>query len=395
MKKFTLFLIILFLSLTSFSQWTQKANFGGSFRVDAVGFSLSNKGYIGTGSGFIGGSYPQEITYKDFWEYDTTSNSWTQKADFGGTARIQAVAFSIGSKGYIGTGGSTGYTKDFWEYDPISNLWTQKTDFPGAARWAAVGFSIGNKGYIGTGADGVNSYKDFWEYDPVTNTWTQKADFPGTVRSGAIGFSIGSKGYIGLGFSNGYNENDFWEYDPVTNTWTQKADFPTTGRQCAIGFAIGLKGYVGTGFDGSNKNDIWEWDQATNTWSQKYNFGGTARREAVAFSINNKGYVGTGTDGSDTYDFWEYNPENDLTFILQNVNDNFFSIFPNPTIDKIEIVSKPYLFIEIINSQGQVIKKIHTESTKTIIDFSKYSSGIYIIKTIEDKGIVMKKFIKQ
>ena len=31
-------------------------------------------------------------------------NTWTQKADFGGTARSSAVGFSIGSKGYIGTG---------------------------------------------------------------------------------------------------------------------------------------------------------------------------------------------------------------------------------------------------------------------------------------------------
>jgi hypothetical protein len=55
-----------------------------------------------------------------------TANTWTQKADFGGTARLFAVGFSIGSKGYIGTGiiGSAPpgiiVTKDFWEYDPGS-----------------------------------------------------------------------------------------------------------------------------------------------------------------------------------------------------------------------------------------------------------------------------------
>ena len=31
-------------------------------------------------------------------------DTWTQKADFGGTVRYGAVGFSIGSKGYIGTG---------------------------------------------------------------------------------------------------------------------------------------------------------------------------------------------------------------------------------------------------------------------------------------------------
>ena len=97
------------------------------------------------------------------------------------------------------------YTKDFWEYDPAANTWTQKADFGGTARYGAVGFSIGSKGYIGTGYDG--SYiKDFWEYDPAANTWTQKADFGGTARYGAVGFSIGSKGYIGTGYDGSYNK---------------------------------------------------------------------------------------------------------------------------------------------------------------------------------------------
>jgi len=46
-----------------------------------------------------------------------------------------------------------------------ANTWTQKTDFGGTVRQGAVGFSIGSKGYIGTGYDGNYSYyKDFWEY---------------------------------------------------------------------------------------------------------------------------------------------------------------------------------------------------------------------------------------
>jgi len=45
---------------------------------------------------------------------------WAQKTDLGGTARNEAVGFSIGSKGYIGTGNvsnnGTSFSKDFWEY---------------------------------------------------------------------------------------------------------------------------------------------------------------------------------------------------------------------------------------------------------------------------------------
>lgn len=88
-------------------------------------------------------------------------DTWTQVANFGGTARYGAVGFSIGSKGYIGTGYDTGYKNDFWQYDPATDSWTQKADFGGSARYFAVGFSIDSKGYIGTGDDGSYT-KDFW-----------------------------------------------------------------------------------------------------------------------------------------------------------------------------------------------------------------------------------------
>lgn len=91
-----------------------------------------------------------------------------QKADLGYNApngpmpRYSAVGFSIGSKGYIGTGqDACGYKNDFWEYNPADNSWTQKADFGGGGRVAAVGFSIGSKGYIGTGNDGSSLKKDF------------------------------------------------------------------------------------------------------------------------------------------------------------------------------------------------------------------------------------------
>src|SRR5215831_7362116 len=106
------------------------------------------------------------------------------------------------------------------------NTWTQKADFGESARRGATGFSIGSKGYIGTGtvANG-SSKRDFWEYDPDLNTWTQKADFGGIAREGAVGFSIGSKGYLGTGnygTDGGIYTKDFWEYDPDLNTWTTK-----------------------------------------------------------------------------------------------------------------------------------------------------------------------------
>jgi uncharacterized protein (TIGR02145 family) len=295
--------------------WTQKANFGGIERNVAVGFAIGDKGYIGTGHRYSSQSY----YYNDFWEFDPANNTWSQKANISDRTRSSAVGFAINGKGYIGTGSSPTGTpnvneslNDFWEYDPSTNSWSQKANLGGVVRYRAVGFSINGKGYIGTGiTNGNEKLKDFWEYDPISNTWTQKADFGGTERFGAVGFSIGEKGYVGTGYDGNYT-NDFWEYNPLNNTWTQKADFEGSARANAVGFSIGTLGYVGTGSSTTSEQgrvaDFWEYDSNTNIWLQKEDFGGGEREYAVGFSIVNIGYVGTGSTTIQHKDFWEYNP---------------------------------------------------------------------------------------
>ena len=154
--------------------------------------------------------------------------AWSQKADFSGSARNSAVAFSINGKGYIGAGFDGSSTKDFWEYDPVTDTWTQKADFGGMNRQEAVGFSVNGKGYIGAGKYIFARRKDFWKYDPSTNAWTQIGDFGGSVRSNAAGFSIGEKGFVGTGF-DGSRTKDFWEYDPNDTISIYEVAGPTLG----------------------------------------------------------------------------------------------------------------------------------------------------------------------
>ncbi|MFD2522899.1 Kelch repeat-containing protein [Emticicia soli] len=290
------------MEVSTSDSWFKKADFGGTARQDAVGFAIGNKGYIGTGG---------SSGLSDFWEYDPATNVWTQKANFGGGNRRGAVGFSIGNKGYIGTGSQSSTAKsDFWEYNPASNVWTQKADVGGGIRTNAVGFSISNKGYIGTGT----SKEDFWEYDTTANVWSQKANFGGGIRSSAVGFSVSSRGYIGTGSVGSTRTVDFWEYNPATDVWTQKANFGGSARHSAAGFVISNKGYIGTGNDGATQDDLWEYSPVTNTWTERNDFGRTGRADAVGFAVNNKGYIGTGYapdrsgDNQPAGDFWEYTP---------------------------------------------------------------------------------------
>lgn len=289
--------------------WTQKASLPAIPRTYGVAFSIGAYGYLGTGLDTA--SYQGYHCQGDFWQYDTTADAWTQKADFGGTPRYGAVGFSIGSKGYIATGYDLGnFNNDLWEYDPTSNTWTQKSDMPVGGRYQATCFSIGTKGYIGTGGNDTASLTDLWQYDQLTDTWTQMADFGGGARSLASGLSINGKGYIGLG-----GLSDFWEYDPTLNTWTQKTNFTGDARNAAAAFTIGGIGYVGTGNSyntGNDETDFYGYDPTADAWTTEISFIGLARDGAVGFSIGPNGYIGTGEQAGNQQfgltDVFEFNP---------------------------------------------------------------------------------------
>lgn len=273
--------------------WTQKTDYNAT-TLQAVSFTIGNYGYVAS-----------DYDTKYFWEYNSSTNLWTQKADYGGVSTYYRSGFAIGNYGYLGLGESS--EVDFWEYNSSTNIWTQKTDFGGVGRDEAIDFSIGTKGYIGTGYVGLTtSLKDLWEYDQSTNLWTQKANLSLVDRYGAASFVINNKGYVGCGYSTGYLE-DFWEYDPSLNIWTQKANYGYGAISRSIGFSIGNRGYFccGTNSSGVDIVDFWEYNPSSDSWIQKTDFSGVARTEATAFSIGKKGYVGTGASPN-SKDFWEW-----------------------------------------------------------------------------------------
>ena len=295
--------------------WIELSDFEGVARIDAVAFSIGNKGYVGTG-------YDGYERLKDFWEYDVERNTWTQKADFPGVPRNGAIGFATDTMGYIGTGyDGVNRLKDFWEFNPDSNKWFQRADFEGFARYGAIAFSINNKGYIGTGFDG-NYLKDFWEYSPDIDKWEQKVSVGGSKRREAVGFVINGKGYVCTGLDNGTYEDDFWEYSPESDIWTEKRaisdatdedfddDYSGLIGINKVAFVINEKGYLATSGAGSAGSKIWEYDPSVDLWKEKTPLEGSQRANAVAFSIGNRAYVTTGNNGG-VYldDIWAFEPD--------------------------------------------------------------------------------------
>ncbi|MBK9735084.1 MAG: tail fiber domain-containing protein [Saprospiraceae bacterium] len=72
---------------------------------------MGTKGYIGSGNG---------SPRNEFWEYNSTTNVWTQKANVGGNDRSASCSCSLGTKGYIIAGSEQSYLpllNDNWVYN--------------------------------------------------------------------------------------------------------------------------------------------------------------------------------------------------------------------------------------------------------------------------------------
>ncbi len=178
-------------STTIIGNWVNRFDFDGISRTEAVSFTILDTAFVGTGYAGAGNATATNDRLPDFWKFNVATNSWTQIASLPDSAsRSSAVAFGTSTKGYVTTGlAQDGITKmkDTWEYTPGGG-WVKKADFAGSARYDAVGFSLLEKGYVATGYDN-NYLKDFYTFDPVANTWTLLQSFQGFKRKGAVAFT--------------------------------------------------------------------------------------------------------------------------------------------------------------------------------------------------------------
>lgn len=388
--------LTLFIAITgiSFGQiqntWTQKVNFAGLKRERAVAFTADGYGFIGTGIDTA------EIVHNDLWKYDALLDTWSQVADIPGSARRNAVAFSINNKGYIGTGMNMvtstdiGASKlnDFWEYTPSTNSWVQKANFPGfggGGIYFSTAFSAGSKAYLVGGKLGSNYYSNqTWEYDPALDQWTMKANFPGGVRYQLSSLTINEKGYVGLGTDQDLYRKDWWEYKPTTNSWAARADLPASERANATTFTIGTRGFVCMGTNGGVLEDLWEYNEGTDSWSVRASYGGSARKGAIAMVLGNRAYVGTGKGISGKKSsMHEYNP---YYFVGIDEVENAISVFPNPTLDVINIRSEqPIEELILRNTFGQIIL---SESFSKSLNVNNLASGVYYLSAQNNGEII-------
>jgi Galactose oxidase, central domain len=153
--------------------WTNIGNSPLGKRKGGIALVLNNKVYMGLGYELTNFNGQTIRVYKKDWiEYTPGASYHAVKANFPGTGRTAAQGFIMNNNIYLGFGQNSNTQtrdKDLWRYSSSSNTWTQQADWPGVYgdddAWYGgnsdnVGiFSVGSTGYLVKG--GLNQ---FWHF---------------------------------------------------------------------------------------------------------------------------------------------------------------------------------------------------------------------------------------
>ena len=402
MKKLILGVGFIALNTSLFAQntWVRRDSVNGPPRGAAASFELNGEAFV------VGGVDVEEFKRK-MYSYDLDQDDWDDELSLGGETgsgleRASAVGFSGGGYGFVALGtGPSSPLKDTWRYTPESDSWTQVADYLGSARIGAVAFVIDNIAYVGTGQDEDGLSSDFYSYTIATNTWHVRNDFSGGNRKEAVGFTMGGKGYVGTGRGPSGYLADFWEYDPSLDEWTEKAELPGAARIGAVGCGIFPKAYIMLGEDSdfNYREDVWEYNYFGDIWTQRTNFGGGTRSQSSAIVVNKRIFVGLGYNGIYHDDFYEYQP---LPVGIHAYETAEISVYPNPVISNFTVkfnapLSQPSL--KLYSADGLDMSNIISIESFTNLTCSVHltgtlSTGIYFLVLVDDNRAIGTKSIR-
>lgn len=391
MKKIFSTLLLILISLSGYCDkfvWNSKSPYPSFARHRSAAFSIGNKGYMGTGhinSGAI------SMAYTDWWEFDPSSNSWTQKADYP-QPRFACAGFTIGNKGYLGGGNEQNFgdRDEFYEFDPIANTWTPKTNLP-IANGGGFGFAINGTGYMALSGT-------LYSYDVTTNAWSfVPCSIP--FQDYSSGFVINNKVYVLPTYSQ-----TLYEFDPSTGMVNTKANFIAEGRYAACGFTVRGQGYIGLGWGATSATvlkDFYFYDPITDIWDTiPKAFPGVRRNYVPSFVIGDNAYFGTGSNGTNLGDIWGYEWKISAGINEQN-SANLITIYPNPTqtfvhvmLSDAQLLLKPNLKLFQLDGQEVLCKTITEKDSQ--YNMSGLAQGVYVsvITDSQNNTISIKKIVK-
>lgn len=134
--------------------WSSIPDLPGQGRHHPFQFTVNGNVYAGMG-------HAGNTIFDDWYELNTSTDTWTKMSDFPGEARVAGTQLDHNGKGYVLSGDGDNHsampTGEFWEYEHSTDSWTQLTPHPGRSRWAPGSFVINDEVYIVGGLDRLAS----------------------------------------------------------------------------------------------------------------------------------------------------------------------------------------------------------------------------------------------
>lgn len=372
------YVFILCSSLVHSQNWEEVSSYAGIERDDAVGFSIGDEGFVGTGRD-IGFQYRT-----DFYRYK--QGVWDSISPIIGPPRQYCSSFSFYSRGCIVNGISDNgdHLNELQCYSSLTATWEIKSSFPGLPRQQSISFQIGEMGYCGMGRNTIETFRDWYCYNNVTDIWTMIPDYPDD-RYECVSFVIDGAAYVGLGADlDGNMFNTFYRYSPVTNDWREVAPFPGDIRTYSIGFMLNGKGYVCTGLDGNSQfsDQVWQYDSNSDSWKQLSDFPYEKVRGVSKFSVNGCTYLVAGLNESmdrlnNSYELCEV--ENGVSYHVNfhpNISTGIYTFTSNEEENR----------IMIYNSIGEVVYDKWFYGYTGVLNISENPIGMYFVKVQNQLG---------
>ena len=252
----------------------------GNGRHSAVAFVIGEWAYVGTGyvPAFSFGSTNDKENirdrkfFNDFYRFNVKTKQWqkgwSSKMIVNGVeveGRRDAIAFTDGKYGYVGTGygEDNRVFKDFYRFDPVSETW-EEVSFPGESRYGGTAFVVNNAAYVCLGAKSVgatsNYATDVIKFDFATQSWEkmpnsltdkpgvkQDKDYDRIPRVYAVSFvsNAGSDNeeYAYVATGQGRNSRTVWKYNHKKDQWHQMEDLSSMANALVMGVGFTYKGY--------------------------------------------------------------------------------------------------------------------------------------------------------
>lgn len=243
---------------------------------------------------------------QNFWAYDIEQNTWRKLADFPGAVRMSAAGFVYGNKIYYGTGSdalnSSLLLNDWWEYDTTTDSWVRKADFIGGGRSKLNGYSNTSGCFLAYGFNWnqYNGYEAYvWKYNPETDVWAREdIDVKGLQKSARWWMAESVNDEILVGYLNSlYDSNySFYIFNTNLKTFSPIANFPyhnTWGNPNLM--VLNNTIYIQASDYSESSKNFYRYDRTTNTWKFTETNIYTDITSGIAFEAGDVGYAGLGT----------------------------------------------------------------------------------------------------